>query len=120
LLLLTSTVCSDVSVVNPFGIVPVRLFPDKMSVPSDVRFVIEGEMLPDSPFLLKTIDVTAPVVSQEIPDHGVAHGSAPTHVSAIACGQFAAARKSNNAFTVAEHATPAPAQYVDACPVGVM
>lgn len=119
-MLLTSTVCNDVRVVNCVGIGPVRLFPDTTSVVSDVRFASDGESVPENPALLRMIDVTSPVVASHVtPDHLFVHGSDPIHVTAMACGYPAAAKKSINASTCVEHGTPGPAQYVDVCPVGV-
>jgi hypothetical protein len=110
LLSLTSKVLSAFKPTNPSGTGPVRLFPFKMMVTSEVRFASEGEMVPNKPSLVRMSDTTSPLALHVTPVHP--QGSAPTQVEATACGYPAAARKSSNELTATEHVTPGPPQKV--------
>jgi hypothetical protein len=111
LLLLTSSVLRDFKPTRESGTGPVRLFPFKMMVASNVRFDSEGEMVPTKPSFWRIKDTTSPLELHVTPFHaGDPQGFGPTHVEATDCGYPAAARKSSNELTITEQATPGPPQ----------
>lgn len=86
------------------------VFPLKIKVVSEVKFARVGEIEPTNASWRRTMEMTSPVVASHVtPVHPV-HGSGPIHVIETASGHPAAAKKSSNTFTLAEHATPAAPQ----------
>lgn len=88
LLSLTSSFVSVLRPTSASGTGPVRLFPFKMMVLSEVKFASEGEMVPDKPSLERMSDTTSPAALHATPVHAGAavQGLEPTQVSATACG----------------------------------